>query len=282
MVEPNELIDSGLLFEGSAYGPWLEKMELVLKHKFRLDDSDLYDLDNCGLRAKVRQEVVDAICTYASSYVLSRVPDCAKKRPGLLLQSLRGQAKPFRFMKLPDHIKIMVCKILLPPEVMIYRFMNSQGVSRPFPPILHVSQQLRKTFLPVFNEKTLFGMSCSMSRAKSDEERRQIATDVAQKFHVWAYQKLQQPGLRWVRKVRLTGSLQVTFELSEKKGGSNSASQLEITYQAHTRLTAESQRLLKEHVAATEKYRKASKMKGEALILLLTSNPGLWAEMKKR
>lgn len=282
MPEADIIIQSGLLYEGSDYGTWLEKIKLLLAHKMNLDDGEVEDLDDLGLSSSEQQEAIDVLRAYASKHVLQRVPDYAKKRPGRFLQSLKGLAKPFRFAELPDHVQIRVCRILLPSRFTIYSETRKPMLDSPFPPILHTSRRLRRTFLPIFYRETTFGMYCYMSRNKSDQERRQIAANAAQNFRTWVYQIVPQPNTRWLRKLELWGGLGITFELTEKKGASKSSRQFEITFSTTHQLTADSQKLLKEHVSATDKYRKACGKEGEGLILVLTSNPELWAEMEEK
>lgn len=279
MPVPDKLIQSGLLYEGSDYETWERRIKALLEHKLDLEYGevdDLNDIVEACLSSSQEQEVISWFRAYASKHVLQRVPDHAKKNPDRFLRSLKSLAKPFRFMELPDHVQVAVGRILLPRYVAFYHS-DQQTASPEFPPILHAGQQLRKKFLPIFYKETAFGMRSSISMDSSNRERRQIAANTAQTFRAWAYQTFPQPQLRRLRKVEvdLLGWC-VAFELSEKKEGFGSANQSEITYTARRRLTAESEKLLKEHVLATDRYRKECGMQGEGLVLLITSRPELW------
>lgn len=278
MPTTDELIQSGLLYEGSDYELWLERIKILLKHKLDLEIEDIDNIGDYDITFEEHQGIVDLVPAYVSKSVLQRVPEYAKSDSKRLLQSLKGRAKPFRFMELPDPIKIDICRILLPDHVTFDP--NPLVMSPKLPPILHTSQRLRRTLLPVFYKETTFGVHFYLPGYQWDKQRRGIAAKAAQIFRTWAYQMVPQPNIRWLRKVELAGGLRVTFELSEKKGATGAASQSKITYTTNTQLTAESQQLLKEHVAATEKYRKACGMEGEGLVLLLTTNPELWVKLK--
>lgn len=223
--------------------------------------------------------MVGLIQAYVSKNVLQRVPTYAKTNSKRLLQSLQARAKPFRFMELPDHIKIAAGRILLPSRIIFYS--NPPMMSSDFPPLLRTSQTLRKAFLPIFYKETTFCMPSYWHKRKSAQEKRQEVANSARTFRTWAYQTVPQSDLRWLRKVQLSTIISdITFELTGKKEAPKSPMEYEITYTTRGRYSAESEKLLKEHVLATDSYRKECGLQGEGLVLLLTSNPELWLKMK--
>ena len=116
MAHQGLLTTSGLLYEGSDYAAWREKMEaiVVMHYLDDGDDEDNYDYEYVAgyVDDKVDKEVAATIQNSVFKSLLHRLPDDIRDRPIQLIDHLEGLAKPLRFMKLPEVAKQRVYELV--------------------------------------------------------------------------------------------------------------------------------------------------------------------------
>lgn len=102
MSPPSQLIKGGLLFEGSDFAAWRERIISFVNHRLGVDEEG--DTE-ANLHDERKEFGLALIQVNISRALFSRVPSDNRKHPERLLSSLENLAKPFRFSDLPGIVR---------------------------------------------------------------------------------------------------------------------------------------------------------------------------------
>lgn len=242
-MEQDKLIFSGLLYEGSDFALWKAKLDAILIDK------------RAGQRwgPETRVKIIQ---TFVSEALLRRVPTAAMLNDKRLLRALGKLATPFSLLDLPVAVRQQIYDLVLPP----YYDVGGKAKSRPeseFPALLLISSQVRKEALPLFYSRTSFCIDCYVLLARPSY------------LKAWV-EHVAGENVRQIEQVCLCTS--------------QSDSLIFITYSATDGdgLQVGSLEVLHEDIHAKvediEQWRKALKLRGEAIFMALWSDVSLWQE----
>ncbi|KAK5732922.1 hypothetical protein LTS12_027045 [Elasticomyces elasticus] len=277
MGTSGKLTRSGLLYEGN-FTEWRDRIANLL---------DIHGVDSDAIPCPVyrdwnglakRQDTVELIATQVSPALLSRIPTTNLQCPTRLLSSVQDMAKPFRLNDLPPELRSRVFGFYFEvPTIssirdgswMTYKI-NSHEVpdhwsNHTVSDLLLVSRLMTTEALPIFYKSSWIAFDAPNKHDYGKEELRGPG-----QVRRWAERKLV-GNITFLRVVGLGqlygGKLSLSIELEDRVG-------LVTTYCGD--FPIDKQQAWDRHIANVELDRKALGLKGEALVLCLTSRPELW------
>lgn len=289
MAPVSNFIVSGVLYAGSDFNEWANRMSAILRieglAKFTYEEAKA---SGFSFRARGRGPATDkkaallilTSSAFVSAALLSRVIPWAKQEPNFLWEQLELQTKPFRFLDLPPELRNSIYGYSL--GVGISHNIKSRNISptvrnqviKPATvvhPLCRVSQQLRRETLPLYWAMAEATYTLPW-QAKKQGKKYAFNDDIiawknahgAQiKFLTRFTLDLPYHDGDWPRKMR--------FSFDHNKG-------LTYTYETKGRsvLAPESEAKVQQLVASIEQDRKVTEQRGECILLALLSDSKLW------
>ncbi|KAK5723151.1 hypothetical protein LTR17_013946 [Elasticomyces elasticus] len=277
MGSSGKLTRSGLLYEGN-YTEWRDRISDLLEIRgVNVEEVSCPSYHDWSGLAK-RQRNIDLITDHISPALLSRISATDLTCPKRLLSSVQNMAKPFRLDDLPPelrsrifgfHFGNAIIGIIKDGAWMTYKINNHEvpdhWSSRTVPDLLLVSRLMNTEALPIFY-KTNWVAFDAPSRDDPEEEELRGPGQVRR----WAERKLA-GNIKFLRVLgpgKLYGGRSaLSVELHDRVG-------LFTTYCDY--FPIDKQQAWDRHVPNVEMDRGALGLKGEALVLCLTSRTELW------
>ncbi|KAK3613299.1 hypothetical protein LTR22_028209, partial [Elasticomyces elasticus] len=277
MGTSGKLTRSGLLYEGN-FTEWRDRIANLL---------DIHGVDIDAIPCPVyrdwtglakRQHTVELITTQISPALLSRIPATNLRCPKRLLSSVQDMAKPFRFDDLPPelrsrvfgfHFEIPTISSIRDCSWMTYR-VNSHKLpdhwsNHTVPDLLLVSRLTNTEALPIFYKTSWIAFDAPTRDDYGEEE-----LGGPGQVRRWAEKKVA-GNVKFLRVLGLGrlygGRSSLSIELEDRVGL--------VIYYCHD-FPVDKKQAWDKHVANVNLDRKALGLKGEALVLCLTSRPELW------
>lgn len=278
MASIGDLTRSGLLYEGSDFKNWEDHVRTVLRVQGVENELHEYWFPGCS---DARKDVCNTLLSYTYPALRRRISNEVQPNPGLLLERLRRFAQPFRFLVLPPELQNRVYEYVVAEDnttVLSPLTHTTTG----HPSITQLSRQTRAEAMPVFYARCTFKIDFTFKQRSLAAKLKTLA--IADESIKASLKQMSTAYLRHLRTVHL----QLHFE--RDKSFSVETGTLATTFSHVAGLSVElldkgkklldsSEIVITKHIKKTEETRKLLGLQGEAILLALTSNDGLWKVM---
>lgn len=289
MNSSNQVNSTGLLDE-TNFDEWLQRMRRILSVNFpgsRLEDNTYVCTISGEPAAEMSFEFATILWWQVKHHIRARIPRTSRECPSSLLKALHGATRPFRFLDLPPEFRTHVYSIILPSKVRLsVTFPRKSRLSahrRKTPEersLMSVNRQVRAETLPLYCRNAEVVLQWDKNHWCATTGSNDTATAaVVKSIHRWASAQ-RSDSLRLLRNLSLKrprsgeGRLGMDMELSLKIGVDGD--KLKLTAVRYPELSQSSRRILNRHAVAITGTAQSLNLKGEALVMFLTSRPGVW------
>ncbi|KAK4629715.1 hypothetical protein CLAFUW4_07674 [Fulvia fulva] len=258
MSRPGATTMLGLLYEGSDFEAWKERLRGLLQQQ----DLDLDHLTQNphNYDAASRRNIIIRATVSESVLTRLRTPAIWSVPTGPLLKILKRRAQPFRFLDLPAELRNHIYELALPHSSVAHG--SQRHAKSGLPALLHTSSKIRRETLSIYFEQAVFRFVIP----RSPEEGPGIELTV-QHIKTWAKVVVREhvTHLRHVellQDVRVADDLHISAHLDTNRG-------LGYCYGGPAYLDD----AIMQHTSET---RNRKEVKGEDIIAMLTTNLELW------
>lgn len=284
MLEPGDLTKTGLLYEGSDFAEWKHQIVTVLR-MHSIEDQVLSHFDRSSEPLEKRRMALELTLARVYHPLRSRIPTALYMRLWDLVPWVKKHlVRPFRLLDLPPELRNQIFSYALRPDAEII-LAPLKGNVNSFPPMTAVSRQLRNETIPLCYAQCTLRIDLTAPRRHAlmgfYKEKDFLAThgvkSCIRQLSTQHLKNLRQVHLslslnreRWPHPIPRVHTLNFTFSPVQ---GLRTRGMLGDT---HIRLSMTSKKKLDDHIRKTEEMRRLLGLRGEALVLALTSDESLW------